>query len=410
MSDGSRRLRVAVAFPGDGMDPSAWSGTPLGIFEGLRAAGVEPLALRAAPSDAATRRALQGLGVPRMRLSDIRIGGLRFALGEAKGAAQLGMAWSRWCSRIGQRRLGQLGEVDAVVQVGTSYRLRHPRLVTFEDMTIRQVLGRPFFSWENIHPREVERRIALQAEVYDAAHACCTATPWARSSIVADYGVDPAKVVAVGIGRNHEPAVADRDWSTPRFLFVGKDWVDKNGPALLTAFREVRAAVPDATLDIVGHHPQIDAAGVTGHGFLRRDVPEQRARMAALFGHATCLVVPTSFEPAGIVYVEAAAAGLPCIGTSQGGAADLIGVGGEAVDPTDVAAIVRAMLQLCQPDVARGRGQAALRRAPLFTWSSVGRRLLETAGLAPLRPDSWQNLFDGASVDSEGPPRDSMTR
>ncbi len=398
MSDGVRAPRVAVAFPGDGMDPSAWSGTPLGIFEGLRAAGAEPVALRAAPSDAVTRRALQALAVPRLRPSDLRLGGLRLALGEAKGAARLGMAWSRWCSRAGQHHLGTLGEIDAVVQVGTSYRLRHPRVLTFEDMTIRQVLGRPYFSWENVRPREVERRVALQTQVYGAAHACCAATPWARSSIVDDYGIDPAKVVAVGIGRNHDPVVSTRDWSTPRFLFVGKDWVDKNGPSLLAAFREVRAAVPEATLDVVGHHPQIDADGVTGHGFLRRDVPEQRAKMASLFASATCLVVPTSFEPAGIVYVEAAAAGLPCIGTDQGGASDLIGTGGLAVDPTNVSAIAAAMIALCSPDEARRRGEAAKRRAPLFTWRSVAQRLLETADLVPRRDDSWDDLFDGAII------------
>ncbi len=398
MSEGLRAPRVAVAFPGNGMDPSAWSGTPLGIFEGLRAAGAEPVAVRAAPSEAATRRTLQALAVPRMRPSDVRLGGLRFALGEAKGAARLGMTWSRWCSRIGQHHLGRLGEIDAVVQVGTSYRLRHPRLLTFEDMTIRQVLGRPYFSWENVGPREVQRRIALQTEVYGAAHACCVATPWVRSSIVDDYGIDKTKVVAVGIGRNHDPVAATRDWSTPRFLFVGKDWVDKNGPSLLAAFREVRTVVPEATLDVVGHHPELDAAGVTGHGFLRRDVPEQRARMASLFATATCLVVPTSFEPAGIVYVEAAAAGLPCIGTDQGGAADLIGSGGLAVDPRDVSAIARAMITLSSPDEARRRGRAAQRRAPLFTWTSVAQRLLETAGLAPRREDSWDDLFDGASA------------
>ena len=400
MSDGARPLRVAVAFPGDGMDPSAWSGTPLGIFEGLRAAGADPVALRAAPSDAATRRTLQLLAVPRLRASDVRVGGVRFALGEAKGAARLGMAWSRWCSRVGQRRLDGMGEVDAVVQVGTSYRLRHPRLVTFEDMTVRQVLGRPYFSWENVTQRVVARRIALQTEVYDAAHACCVATPWVRSSVVGDYRIDPAKVHAVGIGRNHEPVATTRDWSTPRFLFVGKDWVDKNGPSLLAAFREVRAAVPDATLDVVGHHPLIDVEGVTGHGFLRRDVAEQRERMTSLFAAATCLVVPTSFEPAGIVYVEAAAAGLPCIGTDQGGASDLIGSGGIAVDPTDVSSIVQAMLSMCVPDEARKRGEAALRRAPLFTWTSVAQRLLQTAGLQLRREEHWNDLFDGVGVEN----------
>ena len=93
------------------------------------------------------------------------------------------------------------------------------------------------------------------------AVACCLTTRWAADSVVADYGIDRDKVHVVGVGRNHSPAPAERDWNSPRFLFVGRDWEGKNGRGLLRAFARVKAQIPDAGLDIVGNHPPLDAEG-----------------------------------------------------------------------------------------------------------------------------------------------------
>jgi hypothetical protein len=67
---------------------------------------------------------------------------------------------------------------------------------------------------------------------------------------------------------------------------------------------------------------------VTGHGRLAFDDDRQRGRLAALFGSATCFVMPSFVEPFGITYVEAAAAGLPSIGTRVRGTTDSVGDGG----------------------------------------------------------------------------------
>ena len=42
--------------------------------------------------------------------------------------------------------------------------------------------------------------------------------------------------------------LAVRDWSTPRYLFVGLDWERKNGQLVLDAFAQVRVQHPDAEL------------------------------------------------------------------------------------------------------------------------------------------------------------------
>jgi glycosyltransferase involved in cell wall biosynthesis len=92
--------------------------------------------------------------------------------------------------------------------------------------------------------------------------------------------------------------------------------------------------------------------------------------------------MPSLFEPFGIVYAEAAAAGLPIVGTSVGGARDIVAPGaGDLVDPADHRALLAAMDRLTHPDVARESGRVAQTRANLFTWPLVASRLLRALGL-----------------------------
>jgi glycosyltransferase involved in cell wall biosynthesis len=107
--------------------------------------------------------------------------------------------------------------------------------------------------------------------------------------------------------------------------------------------------------------------------------------------------VPTTFEPAGIVFLEAAAAGIPCIGPSRGGAAYLIGPGGVTVDPTDATALSAAMRSMCDPAAAAAAGRAASERAPLFTWPKVAARIMAAAGLREWPSD--EGLFGTTNAD-----------
>ena len=98
---------------------------------------------------------------------------------------------------------------------------------------------------------------------------------------------------------------------------------------------------------------------MTGHGVLRLDVPEQHDRLERLFGEATCFVMPSHSEASAIAYVEAAAAGLPSIGTSAGGSDYLIGDGGLIVDPGDDDALSTRCAGSPIPTAAEQMGAAA---------------------------------------------------
>lgn len=350
--------RIGLAFPGP-LDASSWSGTLAGLAAGLRALGAEPVHLRSGPP-------------PLLERALWRVPGWRARV--AVDQAALALAHAR------------AGRLDGVVLLGTHAELRAATpYVTYQDMTLSQALalGDPFVTER---PRgEVDAWGRRERRIYARAAALCTMGEWAATSLRDDYGVDPARVHAVGAGINHVVEPAERDWSRPRFLFIGRDYERKNGPAVVRAFAALRAERPDATLDVVGEHPRLDEPGVTGHGPLALERPEAAARVAALLRRATCLVMPSRYEPFGIVYAEAGHAGVPSIATTVG-AGFVDATVGRRVPPDDPAALLAAMRELSDGELARALGARARERARLFTWPLVAGRLLRALDEARGRP------------------------
>lgn len=237
------------------------------------------------------------------------------------------------------------------------------------------------FGYRGSTRRQQKWVAAKHAAVYRGAHACCVTGRWSADGLIRD-GVPANRVRVVGCGTNLALAPPEeRDWSHPRFLFVGWDWARKNGDAVVRAFTELRAAVPSAHLDVVGHHPPIKVEGVTGHGPLSAFDPSSRPALESLFLDATAFVMPSLLEPLGIVYAEAAAAGIASIGTTNGGAGDIIGDAGMLVDPEDSTALTRAMRELSDPDTARALGARAAAQAGGRSWALVGQRVLRALDL-----------------------------
>jgi glycosyltransferase involved in cell wall biosynthesis len=386
-----RSLRLGLA---DSIDPSEMqtgSGVSASLLAGLREVVAEVVPLSGLLPAAVARAAHLASAASRLRprdLSDPRAGARR-----VHGAAQLGRPTIAARTLMLRRALAALGPFDAVVQRASDMQLpRGTRIVTVEDSTVLQAWRS--YRWAHFSgftERDVGRYAARQRRIYESAVACCCSTHWVAESIVGDYGIPRSRVFTVGMGRNHEvPAPPAREWGTPHFLFVGVDWQRKNGAAVLAAFPEVRERYPDATLDVVGGHPPIDQPGVTGHGRLSLIDEQDRRRLAELYARATTFVMPSLHEPAGIVYVEAAGAGIASIGTTDGGAATMIGPGGLVVDPRSEEQVVAAMLELAEPARARELGELARTHSELLSWRKVAERVvrataipgLDTSGLA----------------------------
>ncbi len=356
-------MKVAMTFYGDSSRRSAWSGTPRSLADAIEGLGFDLSHVSAVP------RQLPLPGRLRHRLDAKRQ--LRVDDAERAGKA-LG------------RRLKREAPLDGIVQIGTEYLVpAGTPLATFEDMTVAQAraLDHPLLA--DIPTDHLDEWVERQRQAYERAEACCVTTAWVRDSIVADYGIDPSKIHVVGLGRNLDPKPVERDWSQPRFLFVGQDWPRKNGAAVVHAFGELRKSVPDATLTLLGNCPPVDAPGVRVHEPLFLNHPHQRKQMEQLFESATCLVLPSLIEPSAIVHLEAAAAGVPSIGTAVGGVSDLVGDSGRLVDPHDPDALLSAMLELADGATASRLGAAARQRGEWYTWPKTAERIVTALGLEP---------------------------
>lgn len=355
---------IAIAFQGDVTDPASWSGAPAGLWRGLGDIAAERLAIDA-----------------------------RFP-GYAKLAHRLGMSWAQatanplfaFGASFAAGRAAARERIDGAIAIGTGFTLpARVRAVTFEDMTVAQATRTGDPAYSSLSDRAKRRWRARQRLAYSRSVACCAASHWVADSIVEDYGVARDRVHVVGIGRKM-PFTENppRDWSTPRFVFAGFAWERKGGPAVLEAFAKLRERIPAATLDLVGGHPRVGLDGVTGHGPMPLDLPNAQLRYAAILDRATCMVMPSTYEPFGIAYADAGARGVPSIGTTVGGAADAIGDGGILVGPGDPEALLGAMLELSDPATAARLGARANEHAKALSWNEVTQRLvraLQPAGV-----------------------------
>jgi glycosyltransferase involved in cell wall biosynthesis len=129
------------------------------------------------------------------------------------------------------------------------------------------------------------------------------------------------------------------------FLFVGRLVVEKGIDVLVEAYSRYRAKVDDPWgLIVAGTGPEaerLSADGVQAIGFV------QPVGLPALFQRSRFLMVPSNFEPFGVVVHEATRSGLGVICTRRVGAGETLvddGSNGRVVREGDVEMLLDAML------------------------------------------------------------------
>ncbi len=169
----------------------------------------------------------------------------------------------------------------------------------------------------------------------------------------------------------------------PLVVYAGRLVHEKGVQTLLSALRPLRERHPGLRLVVAGTgtheealHEQARslriARAVDWTGF----VPG--SQVATLFGAADVAVVPSFYEPFGIVALEAAAAGAPVAVATTGGLVDLVDdhVATASFAPGDVAELVAAVDAVLADPTAARRSVARARRvlARDYTWVAVAER------------------------------------
>ncbi len=270
------------------------------------------------------------------------------------------------------------GDHQVIVQAQTLFApgrdARKQPYVIYTDST--HALNRRFrFGGDPTPGRRGEKLCDRERQVVQGAAHVFTMSEFARGSMVDDYGCSPESVTAIGAGVNLTVKIGEEERSPSRAIFVGFDFERKGGLDVLAAWPAVRAAIPDAELLIVGPPRRQSGDGVKWAGSVTS--PEELSR---LYGSAAVFVLPTRWDPWGLVYHEAMSHGLPCIGTDAFAVPEIIDAGktGLLVKPQSPDAIAQAMIELLSDPVRTARmGEEAARRAQdAATWGNVAAKMV----------------------------------
>lgn len=138
-----------------------------------------------------------------------------------------------------------------------------------------------------------------------------------REHLIEQYGVDPAKVTAVGTGRGSlQPYSGEIDYENPTVLFAAKWGFDyKGGDIVVQGFQLAHQKNPKLKLVLVGqdsYQQQFgEIPGVTTYGFTSFEQLQEIFNSAALFA------MPARLEPWGMAYLEALSCRTPVIGLNR---------------------------------------------------------------------------------------------
>jgi len=216
--------------------------------------------------------------------------------------------------------------------------------------------------------RTLGPNVRRDGEVFRRAAAIVTTSQWAERELRREYPdcdtpihvlYPPVRMEAFDAAWIDQRYAHASQGAVPQLLFVGGDFPRKGGYDLLRAWTE-GAFHSRAELCLVTDWPLVDPLppGVR----VVRGVRAYTPSWVALWRSADVFVLPTHNEAFGLVYQEAAAAGLPAIGSDLNAVPEIIRRDrtGLLVKPGDDAALIQAIERLiASPALRRDMGRAA---------------------------------------------------
>lgn len=209
----------------------------------------------------------------------------------------------------------------------------------------------------------------------------CSASMRDEVSELFGPGLAEITVIRNGIDADRWPfAVRRPRTGPPELLFLGRLEYEKGVHDAIAALPRIRRHHPGTTLTVAGEgtqekwlaeqarkHKVLKATRFVGH--LGHD------ELLALLHRADAAVLPSHYEPFGLVALEAAAAGTPLVTSNIGGLGEAVlnGKTGVSCDPRDVVGLAAAVCTvLDDPAAAQRRARAARARLTAdFGWQTV---------------------------------------
>ncbi len=229
----------------------------------------------------------------------------------------------------------------------------------------------------------VSRQVhALESWLVHESDSLITCSASMREEITELFGPGLAETTVIpnGIDTDGWPFATRRPHDgAPELLFFGRLEYEKGVHDAIAALPRIRRTHPGATLTIAGDGTQLDflSAQARKHKVLKATKFIGRVDhegLVRLLHKADVAVLPSHYEPFGIVALEAAATGTPLVTSNIGGLGEAVidGVTGVSCPPRNVAALADAVRRvLDDPAAAQQRAVAARDRLGDFSWPNV---------------------------------------
>ena len=230
-----------------------------------------------------------------------------------------------------------------------------------------------FTRMQNRVARRLDRIVTVSSNSFD--------------DIVADLGVDPARlhIVTVGVDPSQFRPLTDVTPVPGRLMTTASADVAMKGLAyLLEALAKLRAENPALHLVVIGRPKDdsaasrlIDELGLADSVEFVSGVPDER--IVELYNEAELAVVPSLYEGVSLPAIEAMSCGVPLVATTGGALPEVTGADGETclqVPPGDSEALAaRIGWALAQPNLRETVGAAGRARVQAnYSWAATARK------------------------------------
>ena len=162
----------------------------------------------------------------------------------------------------------------------------------------------------------LDELVAEQRATYASAASVLSFSQWFADWLVEHDGVPRERVHVVGGGLHGLPAKRNlraRGSGGTDVLFIGRDFFRKGGDIVVAAIEQLRrSGSGDFRLTVVGPPRWPLPAAVPNWIDFRGEVPASEVRQ--MWATHDIFALPTWYEPYGLVFLEARAAGVPSLG------------------------------------------------------------------------------------------------
>jgi len=367
-------IRIVGITDGDPFDRITWSGSSSAFFNALKKLGCWKAGISGLPS-----QFINWL---------FQIKNFSPSLKSWKFKYHIDTLYYRAYTRKVRTELAKLGgDYTHTLQIYSHYDvpsvIQDKRIIkcAYQDGNLARLIDSPR-GFPKISQRRIDKAIKWERKVFGGLDYIFTFSEWLRQSFINDYNIDSDRVYVVGAGANIPiPEINEKQKFDGRtILFIGIDFERKGGKILLEAFRKVKAELSDARLIIIGPNLKDLPDGVECLGYISKNTPEGLKRLKQAYSDASVFTMPSLYEPFGVVFLEAMAHGLPCIGADNCAMPEIIDheKTGFLVPAGDPECLANRIIELLKDvELAKAMGNKGKNKfINNFTWNHVAERVV----------------------------------